>query len=53
MLTKVKELILSVQHLFAMAGACLLVPLLTGLDPMVALLGSGVGTLIFHVCTKT
>lgn len=52
MLTKVKELILSVQHLFAMAGACLLVPLLTGLDPMVALLGSGVGTLIFHVCTK-
>lgn len=52
MLTKVKELILSVQHLFAMAGACLLVPLLTGLDPMVALLGSGVGTLIFHTCTK-
>ena len=50
--SKVKDLILSVQHLFAMAGACLLVPLLTGLDPMVALLGSGVGTLIFHGCTK-
>lgn len=52
MLAKIKELVLSVQHLFAMAGACLLVPLLTGLDPMVALLGSGVGTLIFHACTK-
>ena len=50
--TRAKELVLSVQHLFAMAGACLLVPLLTGLDPMVALLGSGVGTLIFHGCTK-
>lgn len=52
MFKQVKEFILSVQHLFAMAGACLLVPLLTGLDPMVALLGSGVGTLIFHACTK-
>lgn len=52
MFKQVKEFILSAQHLFAMAGACLLVPLLTGLDPMVALLGSGVGTLIFHACTK-
>ena len=52
MFEQVKDFILSVQHLFAMAGACLLVPLLTGLDPMVALLGSGVGTLIFHACTK-
>ena len=40
------------QHLFAMFGATVLVPLLTGLDPAVALFTSGSGTLIFQLLTK-
>ena len=44
--------ILAIQHLFAMFGATVLVPSLTGLNPGVALFTSGVGTLIFHVITK-
>lgn len=47
-----KDLALSVQHLFAMFGATILVPLLTGLNPATALVTAGVGTLIFHLCTK-
>ncbi|MGI6129391.1 MAG: solute carrier family 23 protein, partial [bacterium] len=43
---------LSVQHLFAMFGATILVPILTGLDPSLALLGSGLGTLTYIICTK-
>jgi len=43
---------LSLQHLFAMFGATVLVPILTGLDPSIALLTSGLGTLIFILCTK-
>ncbi len=43
---------LGVQHLFAMFGATVLVPLLTGLDPAVALFTSGTGTLIFQLITK-
>ena len=42
---------LSLQHLFAMFGATVLVPLLTGFDPAVAIFCAGVGTLIFHFCT--
>ncbi|WP_423798374.1 uracil-xanthine permease family protein [Neobacillus sp. SAB-20_R2A] len=42
---------LSLQHLFAMFGATVLVPALTGLDPGSALIASGVGTLIFHLIT--
>lgn len=45
-------LILSLQHVFAMFGATVLVPILTGLDVGVALVASGVGTLIYIVCTK-
>ena len=45
-------LILAVQHLFAMFGATVLVPSLTGLNPGVALFTSGVGTVIFHLITK-
>ncbi len=45
-------LILAVQHLFAMFGATILVPSLTGLNPAVALFASGSGTLIFHLITK-
>lgn len=43
---------LGFQHLFAMFGATVLVPLLTGLDPAVALFSSGTGTLIFMLITK-
>jgi uracil permease len=43
---------LSLQHLFAMFGATVLVPLLTGLNIQVALLASGLGTLLFLALTK-
>lgn len=43
---------LSLQHLFAMFGATVLVPILTGFDPSVALLTSGVGTLLYIAVTK-
>ncbi len=49
---KPKDYVLGVQHLFAMFGATVLVPLLTGLNPAVALLTAGCGTLIFHLLTK-
>lgn len=45
-------IILSLQHVFAMFGATVLVPLLTGLDVGVALVASGVGTLIYITSTK-
>lgn len=44
--------LLSIQHLFAMFGATVLVPLLTGLNASTALVSAGIGTLIFHLCTK-
>ena len=40
------------QMLFVAFGALVLVPLLTGLDPNVALFGAGAGTLLFQVVTK-
>ena len=40
------------QILFVAFGATVLVPLLTGLNPSLALLGAGIGTLIFQFCTK-
>ncbi len=43
---------LGLQHLFAMFGATVLVPILTGLSPAVALFTSGTGTLIFILITK-
>ncbi len=46
-----KDYLLSIQHLFAMFGATVLVPLITGLNPSLALFTAGVGTLIFHSCT--
>ncbi|TDQ42349.1 uracil-xanthine permease family protein [Aureibacillus halotolerans] len=45
-------LIFSFQHLFAMVGATVLVPYLTGLDPAVALVTSGIGTLTYILITK-
>ena len=46
-----KRLLLGVQHLFAMFGATVLVPALTGLDVANALLFAGLGTLLFHLVT--
>lgn len=40
------------QILFVAFGATVLVPLLTGLNPSLALLGAGIGTIIFQFCTK-
>ncbi|NLB11202.1 uracil permease, partial [bacterium] len=45
-------LLLSFQHVFAMFSATVLVPMLTGLPISVALFSSGVGTLIYILCTK-
>lgn len=50
--SNLKSLILGLQHLIAMFGATVLVPMLTGFDPSVALFTAGCGTLIFHYCTK-
>ncbi len=46
-----KTIVLGVQHLFAMFGATILVPLITGLDVQVTLLVAGCGTLLFHLIT--
>ncbi len=47
-----KMLVLGFQHTFAMFGATVLVPLLTGLDIATTLLMAGLGTLFFHLVTK-
>ncbi len=47
-----KMLILGVQHLFAMFGATIVVPLITGLDVSTTLLFAGLGTLLFHFISK-
>lgn len=46
-------LLLSFQHVFSMFGATILVPIITGLPISVALLMSGVGTLIYHFFTQS
>ena len=51
-LGKPKMLVLGFQHMFAMFGATVLVPLLTGLDIATTLLMAGLGTLLFHILTK-
>ena len=47
-----KTIVLGLQHMFAMFGATVLVPLLTGLDVSTTLLFAGLGTLLFHLVTK-
>ena len=47
-----KKTVLSIQHLLAMFGATVLVPILTGFNPSVAIFCAGIGTLIFHFCTE-
>ena len=51
-LSIVQKTIVGAQFLFVAFGATVLVPLLVGMDPSVALLTAGVGTLIFHAVTK-
>ena len=46
-----KMLVLGLQHLFAMFGATVLVPAITGLDVATTLLFAGLGTLLFHLIT--
>lgn len=43
---------LSLQHLFTMFGATVLVPILVGIDPGIALISSGLGTLVYLTTTK-
>ena len=47
-----RMLILGMQHLFAMFGATVLVPLITGLDVSITLLFAGIGTFLFHFISK-
>lgn len=47
-----KGLLLSVQHVFAMFGATILVPLILGMPASVALFASGIGTLIYMLATR-
>ena len=46
-----RQLILGIQMLFVAFGALVLVPLLTGMDPSIALFTAGAGTLLFHALT--
>ena len=47
-----KNALQGAQMLFVAFGALVLVPLLTGLDPNVALFGAGIGTLLFQLITR-
>ncbi len=47
-----KMFVLGIQHLFAMFGATVVVPVLTGLSVSTTLLFAGLGTLLFHLITK-
>lgn len=47
-----QKTVIGAQFLFVAFGATVLVPLLVGLDPSVALFTAGIGTLIFHAVTK-
>ena len=51
-MTQAKTAILGLQHMFAMFGATILVPLISGLSVQVTLIAVGIGTLIFHFFAK-
>ncbi len=51
-LSNPKQILLGVQFLFVAFGATVLVPLLVGINPSIALLSAGIGTLMFHLITK-
>lgn len=50
-LSSLRRTVVGVQFMFVAFGSTVLVPLLTGLDPAVALLAAGLGTLLFHAVT--
>ena len=50
-LSPLRRTVVGVQFMFVAFGSTVLVPLLTGLDPAVALLSAGLGTLLFHAVT--
>ena len=52
LLGRPKMLVLGVQHMFAMFGATILVPTLTGLSISATLLFAGLGTLLFHLLAR-
>jgi len=47
-----RRVVLGLQHTVAMFGATVLVPLILGLSPSLALLSAGIGTMLFHLVTK-
>ena len=47
-----KQIIVGIQFLFVAFGAMVLVPLLVGIDPAIAMFTAGLGTLLFHLITK-
>ena len=47
-----QKTVVGAQFLFVAFGSTVLVPLLVGMDPSVALFTAGMGTLIFHLITK-
>ncbi len=51
-ITGSKKYLLAFQHVLAMFGSTVLVPLLTGMSPSLAILAAGIGTLLFHSVTK-
>jgi uracil permease len=51
-LSHIQRTIVGAQFLFVAFGSTVLVPLLVGIDPSVALFTAGIGTLIFHAVTK-
>ena len=51
-LSPAKCTIIGIQFMFVAFGSTVLVPLLVGFDPAIALLAAGLGTLIFHAVTK-
>ena len=51
-LTATRKTVVGIQFLFVAFGSTVLVPLLVGLDPSIALFSAGIGTLLFHLVTK-
>ncbi len=51
-LTPIKRTIVGIQFLFVAFGSTVVVPLLLGIDPAIALFSAGIGTLIFHLVTR-
>lgn len=47
-----KTAILSFQHMFAMFGSCVLVPILCNMSVAISLLAAGIGTILFYFLTK-